>query len=50
MQNIYLIRYGQSLGNANMAAHNRTPDHALPLSDLGHRRASAAGPALEIQR
>lgn len=29
-----------------MAAHNHTPYHALPLSDLGHRQASAAGRAL----
>jgi 2,3-bisphosphoglycerate-dependent phosphoglycerate mutase len=41
-----LIRHGQGLGNVNMAAHNHTPYHALPLSDLGHRQASAAGRAL----
>lgn len=46
MQNIYLVRHGQSLSNVDKAVHASTPDHAIPLSDLGRQQASAAGAAL----
>lgn len=46
MQNIYLIRHGQSQGNVDQSVYRSTPDHAIPLSELGVRQASAAGAAL----
>ena len=46
LQNIYLVRHGQSTANVNKAVHYELPDHAIPLSDLGHRQATAAGQAL----
>lgn len=46
MQNIYLIRHGESQGNVDQAVYRSTPDHAIPLSEQGMRHASAAGVAL----
>jgi 2,3-bisphosphoglycerate-dependent phosphoglycerate mutase len=46
MQNIYLVRHGESLGNVDKSVHKTTPDHAIALSDRGLRQASAAGAAL----
>ena len=52
MQNIYLIRHGQSKGNVDRTVYQTVADHALPLSDLGWRQAKAAGEAMlsELQR
>lgn len=49
MQNIYLIRHGQSQGNIDQAIYRETPDHAIGLSDLGVEQARAAGQALRNQ-
>lgn len=46
MQNIYLIRHGESQGNIDQAIYRTIPDHAIPLSERGMRQASAAGAAL----
>jgi broad specificity phosphatase PhoE len=46
MENIYLIRHGQSQGNVNPSLYRETPDHAIALSNLGIIQASAAGLAL----
>lgn len=46
MQNIYLIRHGESQGNVDQAVYRSTPDHAISLSELGMQQASAAGVAL----
>lgn len=46
MQNIYLVRHGESLANVDMSVHATTPDHAIALSERGHRQAQAAGAAL----
>jgi broad specificity phosphatase PhoE len=46
MQNIFLVRHGESLGNVDLAVYKTTPDHAIPLSELGRRQAKAAGVAL----
>lgn len=43
MQNIYLIRHGQSLGNVDLAVYRTTPDHAIALSEQGMLQATAAG-------
>ena len=51
-ERLYLVRHGQSQGNiARDAAHEaglsvidlQTRDVDVPLSELGHRQASAAG-------
>ncbi|OLR89937.1 histidine phosphatase family protein [Actinokineospora bangkokensis] len=41
---IILLRHGESLGNVDELAYCRTPDHALPLTDLGRAQAAAASP------
>lgn len=46
MENIYLIRHGESLGNVDHAVHKTMADHAIPLSDKGLAQAKAAGEAL----
>ena len=46
LQNVYLVRHGQSTANVNKAVHYEMPDHAIPLSELGKRQAVAAGHAL----
>ena len=46
LRNIYLVRHGQSTANVNKAVHYELPDHAIPLSNLGIRQATAAGLAL----
>lgn len=46
MQNIYLVRHGESLANVDMSIHATTPDHAIALSERGHRQAQVAGAAL----
>ena len=46
IQNIYLVRHGQSRGNVDQAVYGYTADHAIALSELGERQATAAGAAL----
>jgi 2,3-bisphosphoglycerate-dependent phosphoglycerate mutase len=46
LQNIYLVRHGQSTANVNKAVHHELPDHIIPLSELGILQARAAGVAL----
>jgi 2,3-bisphosphoglycerate-dependent phosphoglycerate mutase len=46
IENIYLVRHGESLGNIDQTAYKHTPDHNIPLSDRGLRQASKAGEAL----
>lgn len=46
MKNIFLVRHGESLANVDKTIYLQTPDHAVPLSDRGHRQARAAGIAL----
>lgn len=46
MQNIYLIRHGESEGNVDKSIYSRCPDHAIPLSARGEQQARDAGSAL----
>lgn len=46
MQNIYLVRHGESEGNIDKRIYERCPDHAIPLSSRGQAQATAAGRAL----
>ncbi len=46
MQNIYLVRHGESMGNVDKNVHKELPDHAIPLSETGHSQAIAAGKSL----
>ncbi|OIO72404.1 MAG: hypothetical protein AUJ57_05895 [Zetaproteobacteria bacterium CG1_02_53_45] len=46
VQNIYLIRHGQSQGNVDPSIHRSAPDHAIALSETGKRQATLAGSAL----
>lgn len=43
IQNIYLVRHGQSLANVDKAIHATLPDHKIPLSALGAEQAARAG-------
>lgn len=45
-ENIFLLRHGQSTGNANKKVYKDTPDYALPLTELGHTQAIIAGEEL----
>jgi broad specificity phosphatase PhoE len=40
---VLLVRHGESEGNKNRSIHKTTPDHAIPLSDLGKKQARNAG-------
>ncbi len=40
---IYLVRHGQSRSNLDWTENQRVADHAIELSDEGHRQARAAG-------
>lgn len=46
MQNIFLVRHGESLANLDLSVYRDTPDHAVALSDKGIRQAHSAGAAL----
>lgn len=46
MQNIYLVRHGQSLANIDTQVYKTTADHAVELSELGLQQATLAGQAL----
>lgn len=43
---VHLIRHGQSVGNVDRTVYAATPDHAVPLTDLGRQQARAAGEEL----
>jgi len=36
---IFLVRYGESLGDVDKAAYRTIPDFAIPLSERGHYQA-----------
>ena len=40
---IALIRHGESEANLDKTVYERTPDHAVPLTPLGHEQAAKAG-------
>ncbi len=40
---ITLIRHGQSLGNIDVSAYNKLPDHAIPLTNIGKQQAYELG-------
>lgn len=40
---IYLVRHGQSRSNLDWTENQRVADHAIELTEEGHRQASAAG-------
>ncbi len=40
------MRHGESEGNLDPGLYTRVPDHAIELSERGHRQAQAAGEAL----
>ena len=43
MREIYLIRHGQSQGNANKDIYKTTPDYALRLTEKGYSQALDRG-------
>lgn len=45
---IFLIRHGESISNIDKKVHFTVPDHAIGLSELGHRQADEAGKALAL--
>ena len=45
-QNIFLVRHGQSVGNADKNVYKDLPDYALPLTELGKQQALEAGKRL----
>lgn len=47
MNNIFLVRHGESLGNVDRTTHKRLPDHAIPLSEEGKEQAFRAGQWLD---
>jgi len=46
IENIYLVRHGESLGNIDQLAYKTTPDHNILPLEKGLRQAIAAGIAL----
>lgn len=46
VENIFLVRHGESLANKDISVYKETADHAVPLSAHGHEQAKAAGEAL----
>jgi broad specificity phosphatase PhoE len=45
---IFLVRHGQSVGNADKSIYKDIPDYALHLTALGHEQAKGAG--MEIRK
>jgi broad specificity phosphatase PhoE len=45
-QNIFLVRHGQSHGNADKDTYNKVLDHKIQLTDLGHSQANEVGKTL----
>lgn len=46
IQNIYLVRHGESLANLDVSIYKSVADHAVPLSPKGKQQAHDAGAAL----
>lgn len=46
IQNIFLVRHGQSTANLDLSVYQSVADHAVPLSELGHKQAIEAGHVL----
>lgn len=44
---IFIVRHGQSVGNANKSVYKETPDYALTLTPKGHEQAEGAGLAIK---
>lgn len=42
-RSIYLVRHGQSVGNADKSAYEQFPDYEMPLTTLGEEQAFTAG-------
>ena len=40
---IYLVRHGESAANLDKSLHGKMADHAIPLSEHGHKQAFEAG-------
>lgn len=40
---VFLVRHGESAANIDRTVSLTVPDHAIPLSDLGHQQAAEAG-------
>lgn len=49
MKNIYLVRHGQSLGNADESVYGEIPDYKIPLTDLGRHQAKEVANELNEQ-
>ena len=43
LENIFLMRHGDSTGNQDLAVYKNTPDFAIDLAPLGKQRVMAAG-------
>lgn len=43
---LFLVRHGLSLANVSKSINAGMPDHAIPLADVGHEQALAAGVAI----
>lgn len=46
MQNIWLIRHGESAGNVDKTVYKTMGDHEVPLTERGHEQANRAATAL----
>jgi len=46
VENIYIIRHGESVGNVNKAIYKSVPDHAVNLTDKGIVQCETAGEIL----
>ena len=47
IDNIFLIRHGESTANVDKSVHSHTADHAIPLSEKGNLQALEAGKKLD---
>lgn len=47
IENIYLVRHGQSIANLDVSIYKSVADHAVPLSSLGKDQAHLAGQFLD---
>jgi 2,3-bisphosphoglycerate-dependent phosphoglycerate mutase len=43
MKRIFLVRHGQSQANVDQEVNKRVADHAIELTEAGHKQATAAG-------
>lgn len=43
MRRIFLVRHGQSQANVDQEVNKRVADHAIELTEAGHKQATAAG-------